>query len=148
MKLYLTCLLFLTDAILAVLPRKPALSHLHAQLLAVRCDASILRWALMSIRLATQLNERSEAHAETLQEEIIFWTAFELGYRMNRHGDEHWLFTRCLFRIVREGEIALPASWLNGWQCGKRDADDERMQCEANGEYPEYSDASEVHGGS
>ncbi|MGR7482823.1 hypothetical protein [Klebsiella aerogenes] len=148
MKCYLTCLLFLADAILAVLPRKPTLSHLHAQLLSVRCDAVLLRRALMSIRLAAQLNDRREMHAETLQEEVIFWTAFELGYRMNRHGVEHWLLTRCLFRITREGEITLPASWLNGWRCGKNEAYNECMLREAAGDYPEDVDMSEVHGDS
>lgn len=147
MKFYLTSLLFLTDAILAALPRKPALSRLYGLLLSVRCDAALLHSALTGIRLATQLNGRHEAYAETLQEEIIFWTAFELGYRMNRHGSEHWLLTRCLFRIAREGEIVLPASWRNGWRCGKNDADNERLLHEAAGEYPENVDMPEVHGG-
>jgi len=125
MKFYLTCLLCLADAILAVLPRKPALSHLYAQLLVFRSDTALLRQALMNIRLATQLNDRRETHADTLQKDIIFWTGFDLGFRMNRYGDdgnEHWLLTRCLFRIVHEGRMTHPLSWSYGWQCGKDDA--------------------------
>lgn len=146
MKCYLTCLLFLADIILTVLPSKTALSHLYAQLLVFRGDTALLRSALTSICLATQLNDRRETYAETLQEEIIFWTAFDLGFRMNSRGDEQWLLTRCLFRIAREGEIVLPSTWLNGWKSGKHNAQSGQMVMHMTGEYPEYTDASEGNG--
>jgi hypothetical protein len=145
MKFYLTCILAFSDAVLAVLPRKSSLSYVYAQLLGLRTDAALLRSALVSIRLAAQLNGRDESHAGTLQDEIIFWTAYELAFRMNSMGGEHKLLSRCLFRIAREGEIVLPVSWLNGWRSGVHEAECERAVRDAAGEYPEYADASEFH---
>jgi hypothetical protein len=145
MKFYLTCILVFTDAVLAVLPRKPSLPYVYAQLLGLRTDAALLRSALMSIRLAAQLNGRREINAEILQDEIIFWTAYELAFRMNSMGGEHKLLSRCLFRIAREGEIVLLVSWLNGWRSGIHEAECERAVRDAAGDSPGYADAPELH---
>lgn len=138
MKFYLTCLLAITDAVLAVLPRRPAVSHMYAQLLRVHCDATLLHSSLISIRLAAQLSGRKEQFASELQDDVVFWTAHALAYRMNSSGDEHWLLGRCLFHIACEGEMTLPRSWSDGWIAGKCDAESDAKAREDAGDYPEY----------
>lgn len=145
MKYYLNCILFLTHVALAVLPRKPALSRWYTQLLILHGDAVILRSVLMNIRLAAQLGLRNEIHAEPLQDEIIFWSAFKLAFRMHSNGLKHKLIGRCLRHIQRESEIVLPASWRNGWRSGKLDAESEQMAHRTASDYPGLTDLSEVH---
>ncbi|MFD1803613.1 hypothetical protein ACFSFZ_15650 [Mixta tenebrionis] len=133
MKFYFTCLIFLTDFILAVLPRKPALSHLYAQLLIFSRDLEILNSALMSIRLATHAETlrkknahwaafryhcRLETHVQALRQEVLYGAAFEISLHMRPHK----LLDFCVFHISRQGEILLPVAWMNGWRDGNEEA--------------------------
>jgi hypothetical protein len=68
---------------------------------------------------------RREIHADTLREDIIFWVAFDLAFCMHDGSFEQALLTRCLFRTAREGELTQSASWINGWRCGRCDAERE-----------------------